>query len=121
MTERKKILLAEDEHVAGDALARILTASYDVIRARDGLEGVRLALATPPDLILTDVAMPNLDGLAMARTIRAKLGRKIPLIVMTAHGRPADVVAGIQAGAKHYLVKPIDVDDLERKVKHALE
>lgn len=118
----RRILIVEDEEPAGRALARILgiNRNYEITLASDGIEGVRMAIQSPPDLIITDISMPNLDGLGMVRAIRHLLGRKVPVIVLTAKGRALDVVAGIQAGARHYLVKPVVLDDLEAKVKHVL-
>lgn len=118
----RKILVAEDEEPTRRALVRILAANpnYAIAAVADGVEGLAQAKADPPDLIITDVEMPDLDGLGMVDAIRSALGRKVPVIFLTAKDRPRDVVAGIQAGARHYLFKPIDIVDLEYKVTRIL-
>ena len=117
-----KILIVDDEEPTRRALVRILGANsnYSVTVASDGVEGLELAKLDPPDLIVSDVTMPGLDGLKMVDAIRDALGRKVPVIFLTAKGGARDVVAGIQAGARHYLVKPIDIVDLEYKVSRIL-
>jgi CheY-like chemotaxis protein len=117
---RKSILLVEDEIAAAEVLARVLSSRYDVTVARDGMEGISMAGKSQPDLIITDVSMPRLDGVSMVRHIRSHLARKVPVIFITASNTPADVIAGIRAGARHYLSKPVDLDDLERRVARAL-
>jgi DNA-binding response OmpR family regulator len=118
----RQILIAEDEEPTRRVLTRILGANqnYEITLAIDGIQGVQKAIQNPPDLIITDVSMPNLDGLRMVSAIRHLLGRKVPVIVLTAKDGALDVVAGIQAGARHYLFKPIDMVDLEDKVMHIL-
>ncbi len=117
---RRRILIVEDELASRNALAQILAVDYDVTVAGDGVEGAQQALRIEPDLILSDVTMPGLDGLAMVRQIRQRQGRKVPVIFITALGAPTDVIAGIAAGARNYLTKPINIDDLERRVARAL-
>jgi DNA-binding response OmpR family regulator len=117
---RKRILLVEDEIAAGDALAHLLGERYDVVVARDGVEGAEMAAKSPPDLIVTDVTMPRLDGVAMVRHIREQQGLKVPVIFLTALDAPIAVIAGIAAGARHYMTKPVDINDLERRIGRAL-
>jgi DNA-binding response OmpR family regulator len=117
---RKRILIVDDEPDCGDILAQYLGGMYDVVVARDGLEGLERAATYHPDLIITDVTMPRLGGLAMIRHIRSKQGSKVPVIFMSALGSPSDVIAGISAGARHYLTKPIELVDLKRRVAKAL-
>jgi DNA-binding response OmpR family regulator len=73
-----------------------------------------------PDLIISVVTMPRLDGLGMVRRIRAQQTFKVPIIFLTALDSPADVIAGIAAGARNYLTKPVDIHELERRVARAL-
>ncbi len=117
---RKRILVVDDEPDCGDILAQSLRELYDVVVAHDGLEGLDRAATYHPDLIITDVTMPRLDGLAMVRHIRSKHGSKAPVIFMSALNAPSDVIAGISAGARHYLTKPIELADLKRRVAKAL-
>lgn len=113
---RKRILVVEDEASSRLALVKLLGWGYDVVSAADGIEGFDAALRSRPDLIITDVSMPKLDGFGMVRRLRVA-GVKAPVIFVTARERAQDVIAGIQAGARHYVVKPIRIDDLEDKIR----
>ena len=107
--------------MAGRMLVRLLSDEYDVDLASNGLEGLRKALEIPgPDLIITDVTMPGIDGVTMVERIRQITPRKAPVIFLTARGAPQDVVRGIHAGARHYMVKPVDIVELEKRIKRAL-
>lgn len=118
---KKRILVVEDERTAGRMLARLLSDDYDVELAVDGVEGLQRALELPgPDLIITDVTMPGLDGVTMIERIRALSPRKVPVIFLTACGAPQDVARGIRAGARSYMIKPVDIDQLELRIKRAL-
>lgn len=117
--KKKKILLVDDDVAATEAIAQLLSNDFDVITAHDGFEGYELAVAVPgPDLIIADVEMPGMLGTTMVERIRAK--RRVPVIFLTALGGPLDVVRGIQAGARHYLTKPVNIDELEAKIERAL-
>ena len=117
---RKRILIVDDEPDCSDILAQYLGGIYDVMVARDGLEGLDRAATFQPDLIITDVTMPRMDGLSMVQCIRSKHGLKAPVIFVSALGAPRDVIAGISAGARHYLTKPIELPDLKKRVAKAL-
>jgi DNA-binding response OmpR family regulator len=117
---RKRILIVEDEQDSSDMLAQFLGALYDVVVARDGIEGVEQAEKFAPDLIVSDVGLPRLDGLEMVRHIRARTGLKVPVIFLTALGDPSDIIAGISAGARHYLTKPVELSDLKKRIARAL-
>ncbi len=118
--ERKRILIVEDDTGALSALAYALGARYDVVVARDGVEGAEVAAKSPPDLIITDVTMPRLDGIGMVRRIREQQAAKVPVIFVSALDSPMAVVAGIAAGARHYLTKPLDLNDLEKRIVRVL-
>ena len=118
---RKCILVVDDEADSSDILAQFLGAQYDVIVAHDGLQGVEQAAKYQPDLIISDVSMPVLGGLDMVRLIRVRQGLKVPVIFVSGLGKPSDIIAGIGAGARHYLTKPVDLQDLKRRVARALE
>lgn len=120
---RRRVLIVEDDEPTRRLLAITLRRNYDVLVAADGMEGLELAFSTPgPDLIVTDVMMPRLDGLGMVREIKRRdPSRKVPVIFLTAKGGAADVAAGIGAGARHYLVKPVKLSALEDMVKSILK
>ncbi len=117
------MLIVEDDEPTRRLLAITLRRTYDVLAAADGIEGLEMAFGpTPPDLIVTDVMMPRLDGLGMVREIKRRdPNRKVPVIFLTAKGNAADVAAGIGAGARHYLVKPVKLSALEDMVKSILK
>lgn len=118
----RRVLIVEDDEPTRRLLAITLRRAYDVTVAADGEEGLALALASPqPELIITDVMMPRRDGVSMVRELKRRdPSRKVPVIFLTAKGGAADVAAGIGAGARHYLVKPIKLATLEDMVKSLL-
>jgi DNA-binding response OmpR family regulator len=118
---KKRILVVDDETDSSDMLAQFLGAQYDVIVARDGLQGIDEAARYLPDLIIADVSMPNLGGLDMVRVIRVRHGLRAPIIFISGRASPKDIIAGITAGARHYLTKPVDLQDLKKRVVRALE
>src|SRR5688572_13103412 len=103
-------------------LAKVLSAQYDVVVAHDGRQALVLAEQQPrPALLLLDVMMPGLDGLGVATQIKKNADLKgIPIIFLTAKTGAADVIKGIQSGARHYITKPFKIDDVLAKVKKAL-
>lgn len=117
---KRRILIVEDEAAVREALFLTLSASYEIVLAADGIEGADAALRFSPDLILSDVSMPRLDGFEMVRRIRAELGRKVPVIFLTALDTPRATIEGISAGARHYLTKPVNLGALERRIARAL-
>ncbi len=122
-TEKRRVLVVEDDEPTRRLLAITLRRWYEVSVAADGVEGLELALTAPqPDLIITDVMMPRLDGVQMVRELKRRdPNRKVPVIFLTAKSGAADVAAGIGAGAKHYLVKPVRLVALEEMVKSILK
>lgn len=118
---RRRVLIVEDDEPTRRLLAITLRRNYDVLVAADGVEGLELATTQQPDLIVTDVMMPRLDGVQMVKEFkRREPSRKVPVIFLTAKGGAADVAAGIGAGARHYLVKPVRLAALEDMVKAIL-
>jgi len=117
---RRLILIVDDEIDTTDALVQMLGDRYDTLVAGDGIDGFEKATTSLPDLIITDVAMPGLDGLAMVKLVRAHMERKVPIIFLTCRDAPMDVVAGIAAGARHYLTKPVEIAELEHHIERAL-
>jgi CheY-like chemotaxis protein len=121
-SDRKLILVVDDDPQIRNIVKRALSPVYAVLEAADGLLAAE-ALAFPPlpDLILLDVMMPNADGLTFAAMVKASSRYKgIPIIFLTARSAPADVVKGIQMGARGYLTKPFKLEDLRQKVTKVL-
>src|SRR6476469_6742045 len=114
------VLLVDDDAPIRRMLERTLTAEgYDVVAAADGGAALAQVERSLPDLIVLDVAMPGMDGLAVTRRLRAK-GLAVPILLLTARDGLAERVAGLDAGADDYLVKPFEVDELTARVRALL-
>src|SRR5690606_3626384 len=95
----------------------VLAPSYRVLEAADGRAGLERARAELPDLIVADVMMPELDGLALGRALKDDpMTDSIPVILLTARAAPADQVAGFETGADAYVLKPFDPGVLKAQV-----
>src|SRR5947199_3280208 len=116
----ERILVIEDELPMRTALQDILAAEgYRVLGAADGERGVKRAVDEKPDLILLDVMMPKLDGYAVCEELR-RLANAVPVLMLTAKGQVEDRVAGLDAGADDYLVKPFSTEELLARVRALL-
>jgi two-component system response regulator MprA len=114
------VLIVDDDSSVRRMLARSLEAEgYDVVLAADGGGALVEIERSAPDLILLDVTMPGLDGLGVARRLRGK-GDAVPVLLLTARDAVADRVAGLDAGADDYLVKPFATDELLARVRALL-
>jgi len=116
-----RILLVEDDPMIGAAVAEGLRgAGYAVDWTHDGDAGSRaLAAGTPYALLVLDIGLPGRDGLALLRGLRSH-GSALPVLLMTARDAVGDRVAGLDAGADDYLVKPFDLDELLARVRALL-
>jgi DNA-binding response OmpR family regulator len=115
-----RILIIEDELPMRTALQDCLEGEgYRVLTAVDGESGLQRALEEKPDLILLDIMMPRLDGYAVATELR-RLGRTVPILMLTAKGQVEDRVIGLDAGADDYLVKPFSMEELFARVRAML-
>ncbi|MEO8799454.1 MAG: sigma-54 dependent transcriptional regulator [Polyangiaceae bacterium] len=116
-----RVLVVDDEERAREALAGLLeSAGYAVEMAADGLEALKLIHDAPPDVVITDLKMPNLDGMGLLAKLREQDGR-IPVIVATAHGELSAAVEAIRAGAADFLTKPIRFEVLLIALERAME
>jgi two-component system response regulator MprA len=114
------VLLVDDDAPIRRMLERTLMAEgYDVVAVADGGAALARVERSLPDLIVLDVAMPGIDGLAVTRRLRAK-GLAVPILLLTARDALAERVAGLDAGADDYLVKPFEVDELTARVRALL-
>jgi two-component system, OmpR family, response regulator MprA len=112
-----RVLVVDDDPPLRRMLARTLAAEgYQVTVAADGGAALAEAERTPPDVIVLDVAMPAVDGLAVARRLRGK-GDLTPILMLTARDAVPDRVAGLEAGADDYLVKPFAVEELVARLR----
>ena len=113
-----KILLVEDNEMNRDMLSRRLERrGYQVVIAVDGVEGVRMAQAEAPALILMDMSLPVLDGWEATRQIKAAPATgAIPIIALTAHAMSGDREKAIEAGCDDFDTKPVDLPRLLAKI-----
>jgi two-component system response regulator MprA len=115
-----RILVVEDERPVRDALERVLrTDGYEVDVAEDGGAALSVLAGSEPDAVLLDVVLPVVDGLEVCRTLRAG-GDRVPVLMVTARDSISDRVAGLDAGADDYLVKPFSIDELRARVRALL-
>lgn len=114
----KKILLVEDNEMNRDMLSRrLLRKGYQVVMAADGQQGIELANAESPDLILMDMSLPVLDGWDATRQLKASHETKhIPVIALTAHAMSSDRDKAIQAGCDDFDTKPVEWNRLLEKM-----
>ncbi len=115
-TARRRILVVDDNKDSADSLAMLLTLQDNEVRtAYDGLEAVEAAAAFKPDVILSDIGMPGLDGYQAAQRIREQHhGRRVVLVAMTGWGQEEDKRRSMEAGFDFHLVKPVDLAVLDQ-------
>jgi DNA-binding NtrC family response regulator len=119
--KKARILVVDDEPSARSGLAKLLgQEQYEVDTAADGLLALELVAERTPALILTDLKMPNMDGMELIARIREK-NPEIPIIVATAFGDVLSAVQAMRAGAEDYLTKPIDFDALLLLIERTLQ
>jgi two-component system, cell cycle response regulator DivK len=118
-----RILLVEDNEMNRDMLSRRLVRSgYEVFHAKDGQQGVNMALSECPDLILMDMSLPVLDGWEATRRLKANdATRRIPVIALTAHAMAGDREKAIEVGCDDYDTKPVEISRLVGKITALLK
>jgi two-component system response regulator MprA len=115
-----RILVVDDEPAVREAVERALRLDgHDVLLAADGGEALVTLGERPPDAIVLDVLMPRVDGLELCRRMRSR-GDRTPVLMLTARDAISDRVAGLDAGADDYLVKPFALDELLARVRALL-
>ena len=114
------ILIAEDDRRVRESLARALKLEgYDVLAVADGARALEVHAEEVADLLVLDVSMPNVDGLSVCRRLRQQ-GDQTPVLMLTARHEVPDRVAGLDAGADDYLVKPFALDELLARLRARL-
>ena len=119
MNDKPRILVVDDE----PQLTRVLrtglkSRGYDVLAAEDGLNGFKIFKDWQPDLVITDLAMPNMDGLELCRRLRAI--SQVPIIILSAKGEERIKVAALDIGADDFVTKPFGIDELLARLRAAL-
>ena len=120
MTDAKKRILVVDDELQITRVLRTGLASrgYDVRIAGDGAEALDVMASWPPDLVVTDLSMPGVDGLELCRRIRAS--SSVPIVVLSVKGEEGTKVEALDAGADDYVTKPFGIDELLARVRAVL-
>jgi two-component system, OmpR family, response regulator MprA len=120
MQQSQRVLVVDDDPRILSMMRRGLSiAGYSVDLAADGDEALATARESPPDIVILDVMLPEIDGLEVCRRLRAG-NKSLPILMLTARGRVPDRVAGLDAGADDYLVKPFAFDELLARMRALL-
>jgi CheY-like chemotaxis protein len=119
VTTKRRVLVVEDNLDNMTLISDVLLSlGYDPLIAKDGEEGIRLASAEKPDLILMDLSLPKMDGWTATRHLKADPDVKhIPVIALTAHAMLGDRDRALAAGCDDYISKPISLRELSEKLK----
>ncbi len=119
---RQKILIVDDEEDIRELVGLNLTREgYDIVDCETGEEALSLSRSTQPDLIVLDLMLPGVDGLAVCRKLKADpQTAHIPVVILTAKGEEADVVSGLEIGADDYVTKPFSGKVLTARVRGLL-
>lgn len=119
---KKRLLLIEDDFDVAEMLQVYFSAQgYEIFNAPSGKEGLAMARAKSPNLILLDVMLPDMDGFDVCKGLRTTpLTKYIPIIFLTQRDRRADKVAGLELGADDYITKPFDIEELRLRVQGSL-
>jgi two-component system response regulator MtrA len=119
MAERPLVLYADDDYDSQQSMCLVLEdAGMQVIFADDGARAVEIWRVQPVDIVVLDVIMPEMDGLEACRIIRES--SSVPIILLTARGREEDIVAGFEAGADDYIIKPFRPRELVARINALL-
>lgn len=120
MTESKSgsILLIEDhQDIAEMVYAYLERRGYELDYAADGVTGLHLAVTNTYDVVVLDLMLPGMDGIDLCRKLRDEARRDTPILMLTARDTLGDKVAGLDAGADDYLVKPFEIQELEARIR----
>ncbi len=117
-----RILLVEDNEMNRDMLSRrLIRRGYEIRIAVTGMQGMEMALSDPPDLILMDMSLPDVDGWETTRRMRAEVVlREVPIIALTAHAMEGDREKALAAGCSDYDTKPVDLERLIGRMNELL-
>jgi phosphate regulon transcriptional regulator PhoB len=117
-----RVLIVEDEPDIRDLIVfHLEREGYQVVKARSGADALRQAQAAPPDLVLLDLMLPEMDGLEVCRRLRQNPATQaVPIVMLTARGDEVDRVLGLEMGADDYVVKPFSPRELVARIRAVL-
>ncbi|MEG2277611.1 MAG: response regulator [Odoribacter sp.] len=119
---KKKLLIVEDNQDIRTYLRILFSRMYEIVLAKNGQEGVDMAIREMPDVILCDVLMPIKNGFECCRELKKNfITSHIPIIMLTAKADDADIIIGTEAGADDYLLKPVNPEILKSKVRNQIK
>jgi len=118
--QKVKILIIDDDPKVSWILSEGLGDSYDIVSAKDGLEGIQMVSKTSPNLVLLDIKMPGMEGLEVLEKIKS-MDRPTEVIMLSGHGETKNVVESIKKGASEFINKPFDVKEVEIHIQNVLE
>ncbi|HCJ09589.1 MAG TPA: hypothetical protein DHW14_00285, partial [Clostridiales bacterium] len=126
MSRTLRILVVEDEHIQREALTRMCLRAFsdrpcEVLAAADGAEALKVAEASPPDIVLMDIRMPRLDGLRSARQLLDGQGHPPEIVFVTAHDEFAYAREALAIGAADYVLKPVSLEELRQVLTSAAD
>jgi two-component system alkaline phosphatase synthesis response regulator PhoP len=118
MKDKIKLLLVEDEpNILRLTSAMLEKDGYQVLQAQNGREGIDILRSSAPDIVITDLIMPEKNGFEVCRAVRANPGTaKVPILILTAMGDEFNKAAGFEAGADDYLTKPFNILELKSRI-----
>jgi DNA-binding response OmpR family regulator len=116
--ERRILFIEDDDHMRGVLSLSLQQEGYTVVEARSGEEGLRRLEEGGADMVLVDLRLPDMDGFEVTRAIRRSTN--VPIAMVTASGDTHDVVAGLEAGADDYVVKPVVAKELAARIRALL-
>ncbi len=121
-SDRKSILLVDDSRAVRQLVKFMISRHIDsdIQEAGDGVEAVDKIKDQDFDLVITDINMPNMDGLSLVKKVREEMDLKVPIIIVTTMGKEQDRDAGLNMGANSYVTKPIQAPELMREVTNLL-
>jgi DNA-binding response OmpR family regulator len=113
-----RVLIVEDNYdLASNLQDYLQTESHEVEVARDGISGMHLALVKQFDAIVLDLMIPGMDGITLCRKLREEANKNTPILIMTARDSLDDKIIGLEAGADDYLVKPVEMREIEMRLR----
>ena len=116
------LLIADDNSDVRKYIRTILERHYQILEAKDGEEGLDESYKNIPDLIITDIMMPKLDGFQLCSKLKTDSRTShIPIIMLTAKATIHDKIDGLETGADDYIMKPFEADELKARIKNLLE